>query len=90
MESVVEYLENSRSQLVINKVMDYPCLRSLLFYYPVSNAKLGFAIAAIFPIGLIGYFIGIKCQNGLKQDMKTSLKVCDELISILDKDSQDK
>ena len=90
MESVVEYLENSRSQLVINKVMDYPCLRRLLFYYPVSNAKAGIAIAAIFPIGLIGYFIGIKCQNGLKRDMKTSLKVCDELISILEKDIQDK
>ena len=90
MESVVEYLENSRSQLVINKVMDYPCLRSLYFYYPVSNAKLGIAIAALLPIGLIGYFIGMKCQNGLKHDLKVSIKVCDELTTILDKDVNDK
>lgn len=90
MEAVVEYLENSRSQLVINKVMDFPCLRSLYFYYPASNAKLGIAIAALLPIGLIGYFIGMKCQDGLKHDLRVSLKVCDELTAILDRDTDDR
>ena len=82
LEDTVDYLGNSDRQLVINKLMDYPVLRSLFFYYPVNNRALAYVIAALFPIGLIGYYIGIRQQNHLKKDIKTVVGVSDELINM--------
>ena len=90
LESLVEYLGNSHSQLVINKVMDYPFIRHLLMYYPINNKKVGMIIACVVPVGIIGYFVGVECQKRLKRDIKTARKVCEELLSILQDDKDDK
>lgn len=89
LEDVVEYLSNSADQLVINKVMDYPYIRQLLLYHPTNYPKLGAVIAAILPIGIVGYFVGTKCQRSLKRDLRHIQKVNEELIEILHKETDD-
>ncbi len=82
LEDTVEYLSNSDKQLVINKLMDYPVLRSLFFYYPINNKILSYAIMIVFPVGLLGYSIGIRQQNLLKKDIRNIISVSDELINM--------
>lgn len=84
-EAVALYLENSKEQLVINKTADLPILRDLLMYQPVKYRKLGIAVAILFPIGLLGYVIGVSCQNTYKQEISQARKVCGELIELLNK-----
>ena len=88
LEESVEYMSNSDKQLVINKLMDYPILKSLFFYYPVKNKYLAYTIMALFPIGLVGYFIGIKQQKLLKKDISTIIAVSREIIK-LEQDKKD-
>ncbi len=83
LEETVEYLSNSTKILVVNKLMDYPILRSLLTYNPVGNRKVGLAVACLLPIGLIGYLIGVMHQKNLKRDIKLIVKVSDELLAII-------
>ncbi len=78
-ESLVAYLSNSRRQLVVNKLMDLPVIRSLFFYQPVSNRKLAYLFILLFPIGLLGYFVGIRQHRQLKREVKTISSVCTEL-----------
>lgn len=82
MEHLVEYTSNSDRQLVINKLMDFPVLKSLLLYYPVRNRYVAYAIMAVLPIGALGYYIGTREQRLLIDDLKTVLKVSDELIKL--------
>lgn len=87
-EDVVAYLENSRKILVINKLMDYPYIRQLLTYQPVPNAKAGIVVAILFPIGLLGYWLGTTHQRNLKRDIRSVVKVSNELMEMLkDEDS---
>lgn len=83
LEEVVSYMSNSKEQLIINKVADFPVLRDLLFYQPVRSQKLGIAIAIVFPIGVVGYFVGLSCQKTYKHELKQTIKVCDELLVML-------
>ncbi len=86
-ENVVEYLENSRQVPIINKLMDFPILRNLLTYSPVGNKKVGIVIACLLPVGLTGYLIGTMHQDNLKREIRTTVKVCDELMRMInDKD----
>ena len=59
-------------------------------YYPINNKKVGMIIACVVPVGIIGYFVGVECQKRLKRDIKTARKVCEELLSILQDDKDDK
>lgn len=83
LEGVVAYMENSKEQLIINKVADFPILRDLMFYQPVTSSKIGMVIAIIFPVGIIGYLIGLSCQKTYKQEIRQTIKVCDELLLLL-------
>ena len=83
LEDVVSYMSNSKEQLIINKVADFPVLRDLLFYQPIKSSKIGLMVAFIFPIGIIGYLIGLSCQKTYKQEIKQTIKVCDELLAMI-------
>ena len=81
-DSVVDYLSNSRDQMVLNKAMDFPVIRQLLTYCPTGNKNLGTALAALFPIGLPMWLVGLRHQKNLKRDVNQTIKTCDQLVAI--------
>ena len=83
MDDVVDYLSNSRDQMVINKAMDYPVIRQLLTYHPTRSRWLGTVLAALLPVGLAGYAVGVRHQANLKRDISHAITVCDQMTAIL-------
>ena len=81
-DSVVDYMSNSRDQMVLNKAMDFPVIRQLLTYCPTGNKNLGTALAALFPIGLPLWLVGLRHQKNLKRDVNQTIKTCDQLVAI--------
>ena len=82
-DGVVDYLSNSRDQMVLNKAMDYPVIRQLLTYGPVGNKTIGTVLAALFPIGLPVWLIGLRHQRNLKRDIQLTIKTSAQLMAIL-------
>jgi len=82
-DDTVDYLSNSRDQMVINKAMDFPIVRQLLTYHPTNYPKVGLAIAILFPIGLIGWAVGLRHQRNLKRDIAGAINTCNQLTAIL-------
>ena len=76
-------MSNSDKQLVINKLMDYPVLRSLWLYHPANNSKVGNVMMVVFPVGLACYFIGLRVQRGLKHVIPTVASLSRELIALV-------
>ena len=81
-DNVVDYLSNSRDQMVLNKAMDYPVIRQLLTYQPASNKTVGTVLAALFPIGLPAWLVGMRHQKNLKRDVQLTIKTCDQMVAI--------
>ena len=81
-DHVVDYLSNSRDQMVLNKAMDFPVIRQLLTYRPTGNKTLGTALAVLFPVGLPAWLVGLRHQKNLKRDIRLTAKTCDQLIAI--------
>ena len=81
-DSVVDYLSNSRDQMVLNKAMDFPIIRQLLTYCPTGNKNFGTSLAALFPIGLPLWLVGLRHQKNLKRDVSQTIKTCDQLVAI--------
>ena len=82
-DRVVDYLSNSRDQMILNKAMDFPVIRQLLTYCPVGNKTVGTVFAALFPIGLPAWLVGMRHQKNLKRDISLTIKTCDQLVAIL-------
>lgn len=82
-DGIVDYLSNSPDQMIINKLMDYPIIRNLLTYHPVSNDKVGWALAVVFPLGLPLYLVGLRHQKNLKRDIRKAVMVSDQIVAIL-------
>ena len=81
-DDVVDYLSNSHDQMVLNKAMDYPVIRQLLTYQPNKNKTLGTVFAALFPLGLPGWLVGLRHQKNLKRDVSLTIKTCDQMVAI--------
>ncbi len=82
-DDVVDYLSNSRSQLVLNKAMDFPVIRQLLTYHPTNYPKLGAVLAVLLPVSVPFYIIGVRHQANLRSDITLAGKVCGELLAML-------
>ena len=82
-DRVVDYLSNSRDQMVLNKAMDYPVIRQLMTYHPVNNKTVGTAMAVLFPVGLPVWLVGLRHQKNLKRDILQTIKTSDQLLAIL-------
>ena len=81
-DSVVDYLSNSRDQMVLNKAMDYPVIRQLLTYCPMGNKTVGTIVAVLFPLGLPLWLVGMRHQQNLKRDLRLTVKTCEQLVAI--------
>jgi len=81
-DDVVDYLSNSRDQMVLNKAMDYPVIRQLMTYQITTSKAVGTALAALVPIGVPLWIIGLKHQKNLKRDIGQTIKTCDQLVAI--------
>ena len=85
----VDYLANSRDQLVLNKAMDFPIIRKLFLYRPCGVAWLGWICAIVFPVGLLGYLLGTRLQKRLKGEISTTVNVCDQMTEIFTSETPD-
>lgn len=83
LDEVVEYMENSRDKLVINKLADMPVLRSLWLYHPTGNKWVARAMIALLPIGLPVYMIGRRQQADLRFELERVIKTAKELKTML-------
>lgn len=86
-DALVEYLSNSRSQLVINKAMDFPVIRQLFTYSPIRDHKLGIVVGALFPLSVPFYFVGMRHIKVLMTEVASCVKFCDDLIEIFEGDN---
>lgn len=86
LEDTVSYLSNSRNNLVINKLMDYPIVRSLWMYYPVSARWLSVVAMALFPISIPVYMVGLRQLRILRDELHKIVKVSDELNLLIEKE----
>ena len=84
LEEIVAYIADSRSKLVINKLMDFPILRSLWFYHPSNYKWASWAAMVIFPIGLPVYFIGLRQLSILRHELETIRSVSAQLTELLE------
>jgi len=83
LDSVVEILENSDQNLVLNKAMDFPVIKSYNLATFHMRPKMRIAMAIFFPIGGLVYMIAVYRRKLLHQDIRTTAKVCDEMINTL-------
>ena len=91
MENLVDRLANSRSKMVINKLMDLPILRSLWFIEPSGHKWLSWTMIALFPLGLPIWLYGRYTQRQLRTELETSSRVAGQLITLIqDENGQDK
>ena len=88
-EDVVDYLSNSRNQLLLNKAMDFPIVRQLLTYHVTNYKPAGTALAVIFPVGLPLWLVVSMHQSNLKKELLTTMRVCDEINAIITQDNDD-
>jgi lipopolysaccharide export system permease protein len=82
-ENVVEKLENSDQILVLNKTMDFPVVKNYQFASFAITPKIGAVLAILFPIGGIVYLIAVYRRKLLLQDIRMTVKVCDEIKELI-------
>lgn len=85
LESTIEYIANSKDKMVINKLMDFPIIRSLWLYHPTNYKPAAWFAIILFPIGLPIYFVGLRQLRILRDEIKKIIIVSKELTSLIDK-----
>lgn len=85
LEETVDYLSNSRDKLIINKLSDFPILRSLLLYHPTGYRWVGWTAIVLVPVGATVYLIGRHQQKNLRGEIQHIVRTCDELIELENK-----
>lgn len=87
MESFVEYATNTRSKLIILKLMDYPVLRKSFFYSPCrGNSTVGIIAALILPLSIPVYLVGLYEQKDLKRELGVIRKTNAEIKLLVEKE----
>ena len=66
--------------------MDYPIVRSLWMYYPVSARWLSVVAMALFPISIPVYMVGLRQLRILRDELHKIVKVSDELNLLIEKE----
>ena len=79
----VEYAQNTRSQILISKLINYPGLRMLLLYQPCRIRWIGIVMTVLFPISIPIYLVGCWEQHRLRQELQTIQKTNQEVLAII-------
>lgn len=85
LESTIDYISNSKDKLVINKLMDFPVLRSLWLYYPTNYRPAAWTAIILFPVGIPVWLIGLRQLRILRAELECIVKVSDELTRLVEK-----
>lgn len=85
-DETVEYLLDCRNQFVVNKLADFPVIRTLWIYHPSGNKIIDRTLEILFPIGLPIYFLAWGYGKSLRSEMKDVVKTCDTIIGLLQSD----
>ena len=83
LDKLVDYLSNSRDQMVLAKAMDYPVLRQGLVSRPVEDNRRAMALMALLPVSLPIYLLGRHHQRMLINDLKHCQTVNAQMLAIL-------
>ena len=89
-DSVVDYLSNSREKMVILKLKDMPVLRNAWLISPGNPRWLGVALACLFPAGLPLWLYGRHLQEELMRDIEGTVRVSNELETLLNHNNTNK
>ena len=88
LDHTVEYISNSRSQLVINKLMDYPIVRSLWLYHPTNFRWAAWAAIICIPVSIPVYFFALRQLRILRDEMHRIIRVSNELTTLISDNSE--
>jgi len=83
LEEYVEYMTDCRDSIAVNKLMDYPVIRSLWLYQPGSRKWIGEVCMWLFPVGLPVYLAGLRAQRNLKEELARVAEVSSVILSLL-------
>lgn len=86
-ETVVDRLSNSRDNMVILKLMDMPVIRSMWLIHPTGTAWVSTVMIIFFPFGLPLWLMGRSAQKSLRHELETTMRVSDELIKLIQNES---
>ncbi len=86
-EEIVEYGQNSKNQLVISKLMDYPILRINLLYHLLPKAWMGWIALFLVPLSLPVYLVGAAAQRRLRNQLIITTKTSNSLVALLDEEN---
>jgi lipopolysaccharide export system permease protein len=84
MDAWIEDLRNSKENLIIGKLMDYPVIRPLHMGF-FSKPAVRLACAIVFPVGIAVYFFALSRQKEINEDLSATLKVNEDIQKELEK-----
>ena len=83
LESTISYMTDCKNPIAVNKLIDYPVLRTLWAYHPSHNRWLSRILVMLFPIGIPVWIWELQAQKTLKADIRKVAAVSDSIITIL-------
>ncbi|GHT12186.1 membrane protein [Bacteroidia bacterium] len=83
MEHWIEDLRNSNENLVIGKLMDYPVMAPVRLDF-LNKSSVRWTCLILFPLGISIYLLAILRQKHINNDIKTMLKVNEEVRMAID------
>ena len=83
LEGIIEILENSDQNLVLNKTMDFPVINGYNLANFHVSPKIGIAMAVFLPVGGLVYLVAVYRRRLLRRDIVTTMKVSDEMKNII-------
>ncbi len=83
LSAATDYISNAREPLVVNKLSDFPILRTYWLTQPFPKAWMGWTAAIILPIGGTMWLIARRLRRNLVANIQKALKVADEETTLL-------
>lgn len=86
LEEDVTFMTDCKNAMAVNKLIDYPVLRSLWIYHPSNKPWLSWLMIILFPIGVPIWLWSLRSRGRLRADMQKISEVSSKIIAILRED----